>query len=58
MSCVSGPPCAQGSKDKEEVPDDSHHDGHHIQGDPAPLVLVVDRVADQWTIITDDITNS
>lgn len=45
MSRVPRPPGAQGADDEEEVAEDGHDDGDHVEGDPAPLVLIVDGVA-------------
>jgi len=45
MARVPWPPGAQRADDEEEVAEDSHDDRDDIQGDPAPLVLIVDGVA-------------
>ena len=46
MSSVPASPCTQRSDNKEKVSEDRHHDGDHVQGDPAPLVVIVDGVGD------------
>ena len=44
MPSVPGPPRAEGADNEEEVPQDGDHDGDHVEGDPAPLVLLVNNV--------------
>jgi hypothetical protein len=40
----NGVPGAEGGDDEEEVAQDGHHNGHHVQGDPAPSVVVAQNV--------------
>ena len=39
-----GSPGAQAGDDEEQVAEDGDHDGDHVQGDPAPLVVLVEDV--------------
>ena len=45
MSCIPRPPGAQRADDEEEVAEDGHDDGDHVERDPAPLVVLVDNVS-------------
>ena len=47
MSCIPRPPGAQRADDEEEVAEDGHDDRDDVERDPAPLVLIVDSVADR-----------
>ena len=35
-------PGAEGGEDEEQVAEDGHHDGDHVERDPAPLVVLPD----------------
>ena len=45
MAGVPGSPSAERPNNEEEVAEDGHDDGDHVERDPAPLVVLVDNVS-------------
>ena len=45
MAGVPGSPGTEGANNEEEVAEDGHHDGDDVEGDPAPLIFLVDNVS-------------